>query len=80
MLCPVMLLRSPVCDQLELQTSVNNLNSDIVISYYFGNFSFTGKKKITVKYAGAAAMDFVSTKMKKKYNVTDEHADLYEAA
>jgi microsomal prostaglandin-E synthase 2 len=33
-----------------------------------------------VKYAGAAAMDFVSTKMKKKYNVTDEHADLYEAA
>ena len=38
------------------------------------------EKNITVKYAGAAAMDFVSTKMKKKYNVTDEHADLYEAA
>ena len=32
-----------------------------------------------MKYAGAAAMDFVSTKM-KKYNLTDEHADLYEAA
>ncbi|KAK2664522.1 hypothetical protein Ddye_003096 [Dipteronia dyeriana] len=43
-----------------------------------GNFSFT--EKITVKYAGAAAMYFVSKKLKKKYNITDERASLYEAA
>lgn len=43
-----------------------------------GNFSFT--EKITVKYAGAAAMYFVSKKLKKKYNITDERAALYEAA
>ncbi|KAH1241319.1 Prostaglandin E synthase 2 [Glycine max] len=33
-----------------------------------------------VKYAGAAAMYFVSKKLKKKYNITDERAALYEAA
>ncbi|GER57004.1 glutathione S-transferase family protein [Striga asiatica] len=43
-----------------------------------GNFSFT--EKITAKYAGAAAMYFVSKKLKKKYNITDERAALYEAA
>ncbi|KAJ7970267.1 prostaglandin E synthase 2-like [Quillaja saponaria] len=43
-----------------------------------GNFSFT--EKYTVKYAGAAAMYFVSKKLKKKYNITDERAALYEAA
>ncbi|KAJ4966476.1 hypothetical protein NE237_018325 [Protea cynaroides] len=43
-----------------------------------GNFSFT--EKITVKYAGAAAMYFVSKKLKKKYNITDERAALYESA
>ncbi|KAJ6359193.1 hypothetical protein OIU76_000835 [Salix suchowensis] len=43
-----------------------------------GNFSFA--EKITVKYAGAAAMYFVSKKLKKKYNITDERAALYEAA
>ncbi|XP_062027888.1 uncharacterized protein LOC133743850 [Rosa rugosa] len=43
-----------------------------------GNFSYT--EKITVKYAGAAAMYFVSKKLKKKYNITDERASLYEAA
>lgn len=54
----------------------------MVIIYLFpiivGNFSFT--EKITVKYAGAAAMYFVSKKLKKKYNITDERAALYEAA
>ncbi|CAK7349584.1 unnamed protein product [Dovyalis caffra] len=40
--------------------------------------SFT--EKITVKYAGAAAMYFVSKNLKKKYNITDERAALYEAA
>lgn len=43
-----------------------------------GNFSFT--EKYTVKYAGAAAMYFVSKKLKKKYNITDERAALYDAA
>ncbi|PWA38654.1 Glutaredoxin [Artemisia annua] len=43
-----------------------------------GNFSFT--EKYTVKYAGAAAMYFVSKKLKKRYNITDERASLYEAA
>ncbi|GAY49507.1 hypothetical protein CUMW_119650 [Citrus unshiu] len=42
------------------------------------NFSFT--EKLTAKYAGAAAMYFVSKKLKKKYNITDERAALYEAA
>ncbi|KAG6618176.1 prostaglandin E synthase 2-like [Carya illinoinensis] len=43
-----------------------------------GNFGFT--ERITAKYAGAAAMYFVSKKLKKKYNITDERAALYEAA
>ncbi|KAL5544942.1 hypothetical protein UlMin_008726 [Ulmus minor] len=43
-----------------------------------GNFSYT--EKITVKYAGAAAMYFVSKNLKKKYNITDERQALYEAA
>lgn len=43
-----------------------------------GNFSFT--ERFAVKYAGAAAMYFVSKKLKKKYNITDERASLYDAA
>ncbi|XWS25930.1 hypothetical protein CRYUN_Cryun27aG0109600 [Craigia yunnanensis] len=43
-----------------------------------GNFSFT--ERLVAKYAGAAAMYFVSKKLKKKYNITDERAALYEAA
>ncbi|XP_042493099.1 prostaglandin E synthase 2-like [Macadamia integrifolia] len=43
-----------------------------------GNFSFT--EKLTVKYAGAAAMYFVSKNLKKKHNITDERAALYKAA
>nr|CAD1843779.1 unnamed protein product [Ananas comosus var. bracteatus] len=43
-----------------------------------GNFSAT--ERFTVKYAGAAAMYMVSKKLKKKYNITDERAALYEAA
>uniref|UniRef100_A0A2P2KGZ0 Prostaglandin E synthase 2 n=1 Tax=Rhizophora mucronata TaxID=61149 RepID=A0A2P2KGZ0_RHIMU len=43
-----------------------------------GNFSYT--EKLTVKYAGAVAMYFVSKGLKKKYNITDERAALYEAA
>ncbi|RZC73726.1 hypothetical protein C5167_049206 [Papaver somniferum] len=44
----------------------------------FGNFSFM-EGKVT-KYAGAATMFFVSKKLKKKHNITDERAALYEAA
>lgn len=43
-----------------------------------GNFSFT--EKLVAKYAGAAAMYFVSKKLKKRHNITDERASLYEAA
>ncbi|ESQ46724.1 hypothetical protein EUTSA_v10027850mg [Eutrema salsugineum] len=43
-----------------------------------GNFSFT--ERLVAKYAGATAMYFVSKKLKKKYNITDERAALYEAA
>lgn len=43
-----------------------------------GNFSFM--ERATAKYAGAVAMYFVSKKLKKKYNITDERASLYEAA
>ncbi|KAK3007712.1 hypothetical protein RJ639_015057 [Escallonia herrerae] len=43
-----------------------------------GNFSFT--ERLVAKYAGAAAMYFVSKKLKKKHNITDERASLYEAA
>ncbi|QCD92298.1 prostaglandin-E synthase [Vigna unguiculata] len=43
-----------------------------------GNFSYI--EKISVKFAGAAAMYFVSKNLKKKYNITDERAALYEAA
>ncbi|KAJ1696902.1 hypothetical protein LUZ63_005414 [Rhynchospora breviuscula] len=43
-----------------------------------GNFSFT--EKFAVKYMGAAAMYMVSKKLKKKYNITDERAALYDAA
>ncbi|KAM0853512.1 hypothetical protein ACQ4PT_051011 [Festuca glaucescens] len=43
-----------------------------------GNFSFS--ERFAVKYAGAAAMYFVSKKLKKKYNITDERASLYDAA
>lgn len=43
-----------------------------------GNFSFM--EKISVKYAGAGAMYFVSKKLKKKHNITDPRASLYEAA
>lgn len=37
-------------------------------------------ERITAKYAGAAAMYFVSKKLKKRHNITDERAALYEAA
>ncbi|RAL47397.1 hypothetical protein DM860_013362 [Cuscuta australis] len=43
-----------------------------------GNFSFY--ERTVAKYAGAAAMCFVSKNLKKKYNITDERASLYEAA
>ncbi|WOL07282.1 hypothetical protein Cni_G16022 [Canna indica] len=43
-----------------------------------GNFSTT--EKFAVKYAGAAIMYMVSKKLKKKYNITDERASLYDAA
>ncbi|KAI7749585.1 hypothetical protein M8C21_021887 [Ambrosia artemisiifolia] len=52
--------------------------SQAMVRHKYGNFGFT--EKYTVKYAGAAAMYFVSKKLKKKYNITDERKALYEAA
>ncbi|XP_057516102.1 uncharacterized protein LOC130797514 [Amaranthus tricolor] len=43
-----------------------------------GNFGFM--ERIMAKYAGATAMYFVSKKLKKKYNITDERESLYQAA
>ncbi|KAI3776496.1 hypothetical protein L1987_46281 [Smallanthus sonchifolius] len=43
-----------------------------------GNFSFT--ERLLAKYGGAAAMYFVSKKLKKRRNITDERGALYEAA
>lgn len=48
------------------------------ILYAAGNFSFF--ERMTGKYVGAAAMYFVSKKLKKKHNIIDERATLYEAA
>lgn len=43
-----------------------------------GNFSFF--ERLVAKYGGAAAMYFVSKKLKTKHNITDERAALYGAA
>ncbi|XP_054796423.1 uncharacterized protein LOC129301842 [Prosopis cineraria] len=43
-----------------------------------GNFSFI--ERLTAKYGGAAAMYFVSKKLKKKHKIADERAALYGAA
>ncbi|KAL6660330.1 hypothetical protein ACP70R_001876 [Stipagrostis hirtigluma subsp. patula] len=43
-----------------------------------GNFSFT--QRFAAKYVGAGAMYMISKKLKKKYNITDARASLYEAA
>jgi len=48
--------------------------------YITSNGNFSRTEKFAVKYAGAAAMYMVSKKLKKKYNITDERASLYEAA
>ncbi|KAJ9542411.1 hypothetical protein OSB04_028917 [Centaurea solstitialis] len=43
-----------------------------------GNFSFS--ERLVAKYGGAAAMYFVSKKLKKRHNITDERGALYAAA
>ncbi|XP_042057146.1 prostaglandin E synthase 2-like [Salvia splendens] len=43
-----------------------------------GNFSFM--EKMSAKYVGAGAMYFISKRLKKRHNITDERAALYEAA
>lgn len=48
------------------------------IGFLPGNFSTT--ERFTAKYVGAAAMYFISKRLKKKHNITDERAALYEAA
>ncbi|KAL4578989.1 hypothetical protein LXL04_015124 [Taraxacum kok-saghyz] len=43
-----------------------------------GNFSLG--ERVVAKYGGAAAMYFVSKKLKKRHNISDERGALYEAA
>lgn len=62
-------------DLLNLKSNHDDI---LFIFIFLGNFSYL--EKFSVKYAGAAAMYFVSKKLKKKYNITDERAALYEAA
>ncbi|CAN0906192.1 Prostaglandin E synthase 2 [Linum grandiflorum] len=50
----------------------------ISMLHSLGNFSFT--ERLVAKYAGATAMYFVAKKLKKKYNISDERAALYESA
>lgn len=37
-------------------------------------------ERLSAKYAGAGAMYFISKKLKKRHNITDARASLYEAA
>lgn len=62
-------------DLLNLKSNHDDI---LFIFIFLGNFSYL--EIFLVKYAGAAAMYFVSKKLKKKYNITDERAALYEAA
>lgn len=56
----------------------------LLLLFYFhsffpsGNFSFT--QRMSVKYVGATAMYFIGKKLKKKHNIKDERAELYQAA
>jgi microsomal prostaglandin-E synthase 2 len=43
-----------------------------------GNFSTM--ERVTGKYIGATAMFFIGKRLKKRHNITDERASLYEAA
>lgn len=42
--------------------------------------NFTTMERLMAKYAGATAMYFISKRLKKRYNITDERAALYDAA
>ena len=50
----------------------------VLLLVRIGKFSFS--ERIIAKYGGAAAMYFVSKKLKKRHNITDERGALYEAA
>jgi microsomal prostaglandin-E synthase 2 len=43
-----------------------------------GNFSTM--ERVSGKYIGATAMFFIGKRLKKRHNITDERASLYEAA
>ncbi|KAH7431226.1 hypothetical protein KP509_08G037800 [Ceratopteris richardii] len=42
--------------------------------------NFTTMERMIAKYGGAAAMYFISKRLKKRHNITDERAALYDAA
>ncbi|XP_057417793.1 uncharacterized protein LOC130711991 [Lotus japonicus] len=53
-------------------------NGNFMASEHECNFSLS--ERLVAKYGGAAAMYFVSKKLKKKHNITDERVALYGAA
>ncbi|RXH73336.1 hypothetical protein DVH24_013020 [Malus domestica] len=48
--------------------------------YITSHGNFSSYERMVAKYAGAAATYFVSKKLKKRHNITDERAALYGAA
>ncbi|GKB35845.1 prostaglandin E synthase 2 [Tanacetum coccineum] len=56
----------------------NVVGTDSGFNTISGNFSFT--ERLVAKYGGPAAMYFVSKKLKKRHNITDERKALFEAA
>lgn len=42
--------------------------------------NFTTMERLMAKYAGATAMYFISKRLKKRYNIADERAALYDSA
>ena len=54
------------------------LNNKTRSLQYVGNFS--SMERFAAKYGGAAAMYMISKRLKKRHNITDERAALYDAA
>lgn len=47
--------------------------------YIADNAKFSPWQRATIRYSGAAAMYFVGKRLKKKYNIDDERAAIYDA-
>ncbi|GJX79014.1 putative reverse transcriptase domain-containing protein [Tanacetum coccineum] len=56
----------------------NVVGTDSGFNTILGNFNFT--ERLVAKYGGLVVMYFVSKKLKKRHNITDERKALFEAA